>query len=253
MTKTMHGEWFRGLGELISQKTFDWVKKGYLDKRTEGYLFAAQEQALPTNWLKGRWKDQDQDKSCRKCGQFPERVSHILSGCSKLAGSEYRKRHDRMGLRVYWELCKRLGMKCSDAWYKEIPDKVRVSKCGDYEIWWDRTVETPKKLEANRPDLVIVDRINSNWKIIDFSVPNDKNVEAKEKEKVEKYTPLAYEIRKMEKVKTEVIPLVIGALGAVSENLAKHLSSLDIPYIQVCMQKSAVIGSANILKKVLNS
>ena len=158
-----------------------------------------------------------------------------------------------MGLRVYWELCKNLGMKHSDKWYIETPDKVRVSQCGKYEIWWDRTVETPRKLEANRPDLVVIDKVNSQWKIVDFSVPNDQNVEKKEIEKIEKYAPLAYEIRKMENVKTEVIPLVVGALGAVTKNLEKHLTGLDIPYIQTCMQKSAVIGSSIILKKVLNT
>ena len=158
-----------------------------------------------------------------------------------------------MGLRVYWELCKNLGMNHSDRWYKETPDKVRVSKCGRYEIWWDRMVETPKKLEANRPDVVVIDKVDCLWKIIDFSVPNDLNVERKEKEKIEKYAPLAYEIRKMEKVKAEVIPLVVGALGAVTENLEKHLKGLELPYIQTCMQKSAVIGSSIILKKVLNS
>ena len=83
VTKTMHGEWFRGVSTFASQRTFDWVKKGYLDKRTEGFLFAAQEQALQTNWLKGRWKGEDWDRRCRKCREFPEKVSHIISGCSK--------------------------------------------------------------------------------------------------------------------------------------------------------------------------
>jgi len=27
---------------------------------------------------------------------------------------EYKKRHDRMGLKVYWELCKKYGMECSE-------------------------------------------------------------------------------------------------------------------------------------------
>ena len=140
LTKTMHGEWFRGVSSFASQRTFDWVKKGYLDKRTEGFLFAAQEQALQTNWLKERWKGEDWDRTCRKCKEFPEKVSHIISGCSKLAGSEYRKRHDRMGLRVYWELCKNLGMKHGDKWYKETPDKVRVVKAEGVRSggigWW---------------------------------------------------------------------------------------------------------------------
>ena len=158
-----------------------------------------------------------------------------------------------MGLRVYWELCRKFGIKCSDKWYKEVPEKVRVSGCGRYEIWWDKMVVTPRRLEANRPDLVVIDRVQMLWKLIDFSVPYDHNIEIKEKEKIEKYAPLAYEIRKMEKVKTEVIPLVIGALGAVTDNLSRYLTSLDVPYIQTCMQKSAVIGTSIILKKVLNS
>ena len=33
MQKSMHGEWFRNLGEDTSQKTFDFMRKGYLDKR----------------------------------------------------------------------------------------------------------------------------------------------------------------------------------------------------------------------------
>ena len=81
----------------------------------------------------------------------------------------------------------------------------------------------------------------------------DVNIEKKEREKIEKYTPLAYEIRKMCGVKTKIVPLVIGALGAVTDNLEKYLSDLGIGYIQTCMQKSAVIGSSIILKKVLST
>ena len=152
---------------------------------------------MHTNWLESRITGGEWDRSCRKCKELPEKVSHIISGCSKLAGSEYKKRHDRMGLRVYWEICKKHDVKCSDKWYKEIPDKVRVSKCGRYEVWWDRKVETPKALEANRPDLILIDKEKKHWCIIDFSVPNDVNVESKERDKVDKYTPLAYEVRKM--------------------------------------------------------
>ena len=178
---------------------------------------------------------------------------HLVSGCSKLAGTEYKKRHDRMGLRVYWEMCKDRGIKCNDKWYKETPDKVRVSKCGRYEIWWDKKVETPKVLEANRPDLICIDKEEKQWLILDFSVPNDINILNKEKEKIEKYTPLAYEIRKMCGVTTKIIPLVVGSLGAVSKDLERNLDFLNIGHIQTCMQKSAIIGSTIILKKVLSN
>ena len=251
--KPMHGEWFRNVGEDTSERTFDWLKKGYLDKRTEGYIFSAQEQALQTNWLKSRITGGEVDRMCRKCKQYPEKVSHIVSGCSKLASSAYRKRHDRMGLRVYWEICKNYGIKCSEKWYQETPDSVRISNCGKFEIWWDRKVETPKPLEANRPDVVLIDQEKKHWTMIDFSVPNDANVEKKEQEKIEKYTPLAHEIRKMNHVSVKTVPLVVGALGVVSNNLEKGLQELGIGYAQTCMQKTAIIGTTTILKKFLSS
>ena len=51
--------------------------------------------------------------------------------------------------------------------------------------------------------------------MIDFSVPNDVNVEIKEPENIEKYTPLAHEIRKMNHVSVKTVPLVVGVLGVV--------------------------------------
>ena len=50
---------------------------------------------------------------------------------------------------------------------------------------------------------------------MDLSVPLDKIVVKKDDEKVEKYLQLAQEFRKMHKVNTELIPIVIGALGTV--------------------------------------
>jgi len=46
----------------------------------------------------------------------------------------------------------------------------------------------------------------------------------KEEEKISHYTPLSYEIRKLHKVSTCIVPLVVGALGVVTENLEANLS-----------------------------
>jgi len=45
---------------------------------------------------------------------------------------------------------------------------VRKSECGEYEIWWDRAVETSKRLEHNRPDGVIIDKRKRHWTIIEM-------------------------------------------------------------------------------------
>ena len=41
-------------------------------------------------------------------------------------------------------------------------------------------------IEARRPDLVLVDKKERIYKIIDFAVPGDIRIEEKEKDKIEK-------------------------------------------------------------------
>ena len=48
-----------------------------------------------------------------------------------------------------------------------------------------------------------------------------------------------------------IMPVVVGALGSVSKKLAGHLEQLGIKNRTRTMQKSALLGSAHILRKVL--
>ena len=93
--KQMHGKWFRENEGAIA-KSFSWVSSGYVNKSTEGFIFAAQEQAIQTNWLKSRIRGGEFDNRCRVGKKFPETVAHVASGCGPLAQTEYKKRHDRM-------------------------------------------------------------------------------------------------------------------------------------------------------------
>ena len=141
--KKMHGRFFREVSDVGDSSTFEWVASGLVNKTIKGFVFAAQEQALPTNFLKAKITGESEDAKCRMCKKDLETVTHLVSSCSVLAQREYKVRHDRMGLRVYWEICKKYGVKCCEKWYKECPERVRKSECGNYEVWWDRPVETP--------------------------------------------------------------------------------------------------------------
>ena len=47
---------------------------------------------------------------------------------------EYWMSHDRMGLRVYWELnYQKCGVKCADVGYREVPDDMKLSEDGNDE------------------------------------------------------------------------------------------------------------------------
>ena len=71
--------------------------------------------------------------------------------------------------------------------------------------------------------MVVVDRDRKTCNIIDIAVPGDAGIVEKEKEKVEKCQDLGREVARLWDVKAKVVPIVVGALGAVTPNLSKHL------------------------------
>ena len=149
-------------------------------------------------------------------------------------------------------MCRKYGVKCSEKWYDECPDEIRVSGDRKIEIWWDRSVETTRKMEHNRPDVTVVDHASKVWTFVDFSVPWDKNVRVKEDEKITNYSPLAQQVRKLHRVSTKIVPVVVGCLGIVTDRLTGYLDDLGIPDVLGGLQTSALIGTSLILRKVLN-
>ena len=74
----------------------------------------------------------------------------------------------------------------------------------------------------------------------------------KEVEKIEKYQDLKREIGKLWGIRQqEVVPVVVGALGAVSKRLDTWLDKLGITIRTGLLQKTALLGTARILRKVL--
>ena len=88
--------------------------------------------------------------------------------------------------------------------------------------------------------------------MMDFSVPCDSAVAKKENEKIDKYKDLAAEFARMNGVKVEVVPLVVGVLGVVSKDLVRWLKRIGIGDIVGELQTAAVIGTVAILRKVLD-
>ena len=247
--KVLHGQYIRQTKEVRSDQSWTWLQNGDLKRETESLIVAAQNQSLRTNLVKAKIDRSQEDSLCRLCRKVDESIDHIVSGCSKLAQKEYKRRHDNFGKIVHWKLAKKCTFEVNDKWYEHEPESVLENE--DYKILWDFSIQTDHEIGARRPDLVVVDKKNRACQVIDFAVPGDSRIEDKEREKIEKYQDLARELQKVWNVRVKIIPLVVGSLGAIPKLFGKRLKDIGIKVEISQVQKTVLLGTARILRKVL--
>ena len=86
-----------------------------------------------------------------------------------------------------------------------------------------------------------------------MAILGDTRVCDKEREKIEKYNLLKDEIARLWQMKkVVVIPIVVGALGTITTKFEKYIKSLGIDIRIEHVQKSALLGTARIIRKVLS-
>ena len=91
----MHGQFISDHGDDgDKQSSWAWVSKSDLKPTTEALIFAAQEQAFRTNYIKFHIDKTVGSPLCRMCGQKGETITYVVSECSKLDQGKYKGRHD---------------------------------------------------------------------------------------------------------------------------------------------------------------
>ena len=119
-------------------------------------------------------------------------------------------------------------------------------------ILWDMPVHTDRTISANKPDIIIKDKQENTCMLIDMAVRSDRNTSVKVAEKLSKYKDFEIEIRKMWGMKTQIVPVVIRALGVVKKGIEKQIDKIPGNVNVTELQKIALLGSAHILRKVLS-
>jgi hypothetical protein len=87
--------------------------------------------------------------------------------------------------------------------------------------------------------------------LTNVAISGDKIVIKKEAEQILTYKDLTIEIQCMWNVKTKVIPVIICATGTTSKSLKKYVSNIPGNHEVKELQKTAILGTAHILRKVL--
>ena len=92
-----------------------------------------------------------------------------------------------------------------------------------------------------------------NCKIVDFAVSANHKINLKENEKKDKYLDFARELKKLGNMKVTILPIVIGAFGTITKGLLKGLEDLEIGGRVETIQTTALLRTARILRRILET
>jgi hypothetical protein len=73
----------------------------------------------------------------------------------------------------------------------------------------------------------------------------------KEAEKKLKYKSLCIEIKQMQDLKCRIMPVIICATRIVTKGLRKNLEAIPGKHSTNSLQKTAILGTSHIIRKVL--
>lgn len=256
LSKELHGRYPALIKQnhINEKASLDWLRKGHLFPETEGFVMAIQDQVVPTrNYQRYIMKQHIETDKCRMCGEQTESIDHIVSGCTVLAPNEYTKRHDNVGKIIYQEFLKKIKPDLPHTpYYKLKPDSVIENE--NYKLYWNREIITDVHIPHNKPDMVLVNKQTKQTYIIDMAIPLPTNTQRKHREKINKYLPLANEIKDMwSQDRVTIVPIIFGATGEVPSATLDGLKTLEIKeHLLSQMQKITLIETTGIVRKVLN-
>ena len=96
------------------------------------------------------------------CKQNNETISHIVSGCPKLAQKEYKKRHDNVARAVHCNLSEKYGFERSERWCDHVPDGVLEKEDEKVEKYQDLAREVRNMWGVRTKVIPIVVGVGNN-------------------------------------------------------------------------------------------
>src|SRR6185436_85627 len=101
------------------------------------------------------------------------------------------------------------------------------------------------------PDITIIEKKHI-W-LVDVATLGDSHITQKETEKPTKYQDLKIEVQRLWERKVDIVPIVVGAHGAIPKDLHHCLKSLGLNKVSPAqIQKAALLKMAHILRKYLS-
>ena len=105
-----------------------------------------------------------------------ESVGHLISGCKMLTQRERKREHDNVARTVHKTLCGKYGLERAAPWYdhalKGVVESDEINVIRDFKILCDHHIE------GRKPYIVVVEKEEKKWLIVDIATLNEKMLEA---------------------------------------------------------------------------
>nr|CAI5858217.1 unnamed protein product [Callosobruchus analis] len=240
---------------LSEQLTFSFLRSSGLKSETEGFIMACQDGVINTLVYRGRVMGMNvPDTHCRACRQAPETLMHLLSTCKTYAGTAYVHRHNVAVRVLYYHLRHSYGIDETPVLPYAPGDIESVVENERCRIYWNYSFPTLELVQANKPDIVLLDHQQKTMFVIEFSAPAEVNIVSKEEEKRTKYQELLRQLRRLWPDYTvSLLVMVIGSLDGISNTLLSALRAIPVcraaaHILAASMQKAVILGSLRLLR-----
>jgi hypothetical protein len=87
--------------------------------------------------------------------------------------------------------------------------------------------------------------------LIDIAIPDDSYVNTKETEKLSKYKDLENEVSRMWRARTNIVPVITGALGTIKNGLDQNLQLFPGHLSAIELQKITLMSTVHSIWEVL--
>ena len=190
---------------------------------------------------------------CTYCKERARSVDHLATQCDRMMDYDYTWRHNEVVRSIHLGFCTKYGIKrCRRLRSHRVESTVENSRVC---IRTDTPIVTSTGVRANRPDIVVHDKVRNEITIVEVGITSQNNLQEVEIEKTRKYGLLAGELAHMYKCKVDIIPYVMTWEGVVTKHHRKYRKALGIErhveaYIQSQVLKRTFVSAIASLQPV---
>ena len=217
-----------------------WLKKGNNTPQSEGLYCYLQDRNIFFGQNKGK---------CNHCKSAEKSVDHLATKCGRMLHHDYLHRHNEVLKCIHLLMCNRYGLKLRKKLRGHKVEKFMENERASIKV--DTPIMTDVKIQFNKPDIVVHDKVQNEIIIIEIGITSIDNLKTVEMEKTRKYDLLAKELGLIYKCTTRIIPYVFTWDGLVTKYHTGYKKMLGVEehteaYIQSLILKKTLKASLSI-------